>query len=206
MSEKHQFHLHTLLRGVVHFMAWLPLLWMILGWVQNDLGADPIRAIMLRTGKTALIFLWLSLSCTPLFLLFGWTWVRPLRREFGLYSFFYASLHVLNFLWLDYGWDTTIIFEDMFQKPYALFGAASFFILLPMAITSWKWAFSALGPFRWKKLHQFGYLAAILAAAHYILLVKQAYAQPVLFIAVLILLFVVRFFLQKRNGRGAHHV
>ena len=72
MSEKHQIHLRALLRSAVHFMAWLPLLWMILGWVQNDLGADPIRAIMLRTGKTALIFLWLSLSCTPLFLLFGW--------------------------------------------------------------------------------------------------------------------------------------
>lgn len=186
---------------LVHTLSWAPLLLLIWGITQNDLSADPIRTIMLRTGKTALIFLWLSLSCTPLYMFFGWKWLYPLRRDLGLYSFFYASLHVINFIWLDYGLDPRLIFEAMFQKQYALLGFASFLILLPMAATSSKWAFSVLGQSHWKKLHQFGYLAAILAIAHYFLLVKQAYNQPIFFAVILAILFGVRLVQYDRNGK-----
>jgi sulfoxide reductase heme-binding subunit YedZ len=189
-----------LFRIVVHIASWLPLLFLILDAIQNNLSADPIRAIMLCTGKTALIFLWLSLSCTPLHKLFGWAWLFPLRRNLGLYSFFYASLHVANFVWLDYGLEPGLIVEALLQKWYALFGAVSFLILLPMAATSWKWAFSLLGTKRWKQLHQFGYLAAILAIIHYFLLVKQAYAQPIFYTFLLALLFGIRLI---RIGRKA---
>jgi len=191
MTEK-KINPRTLIRVVINIASWLPLLLLILGWQQNDLSADPIRTIMLRTGKAALIFLWLSLSCTPLRLLFGWTWLNPLRRDLGLYSFLYASLHVLNFIWLDYGLNAAMIFEAMFQNQYALLGFASFLILFPMAATSWKWAFSLLGQKRWKRLHQFGYLAATLAILHYFLLVKQAYTQPILFAIFLTILFGIR--------------
>lgn len=198
MTEK-KINPRSLIRVVINMASWVPLLLLILGWQQNDLSADPIRTIMLRTGKTALIFLWLSLSCTPLHILFGWAWLNPLRRDLGLYSFLYASLHVLNFIWLDYGLDTAMIFEAMFQKPYALLGFASFIILLPMAMTSWRWAFSILGQKRWKRLHQLGYLAAIFAVAHYIWLVKQAYAQPILFGIALVILFGIRFISKKKK-------
>lgn len=200
MTNKKQINVQILVRVGVNAAAWLPLFFLILGWVQNDLSADPIRTIMLRTGKAALIFLWLSLSCTPIQKLFGWAWLFPLRRDLGLYSFLYASLHVVNFVWLDYGLDPGLIFEALLQTWYALFGAISFLILLPMAATSWKWAFSLLGPKRWKQLHQFGYLAAILAIVHYILLVKQAYAQPIFYAIILVLLFGIRLIYNKKKA------
>lgn len=192
MAEKQARLGGQILRWGTHVAAWLPLLWLVLGWQQQALGADPIRSIMLRTGKAALVLLILSLTCTPLYLLFGWKWVYRLRRNLGLYAFMYAALHLGNFVWLDYGLDLPLVWEALFRKRFALVGLASFLILLPMAITSSQRAMSWLGRKRWQQLHRWGYLAAILAVLHYFLLAKQAYTQPIVFAILLTALLGVR--------------
>lgn len=181
------------LRIITHVGALLPLLILIWEWWSwNYLyWADPIREVTLRTGKTAIILLVLSLACTPLNIVFGWSQLVALRKPLGLYSFLYVSLHLLVFVYLDYGLELSLISEAILEKRYALVGFIAFLILLALAATSTKWAMKKLGK-RWKTLHKGAYLAAILAVVHYFWLVKNAYAQPILFATILAILFAIR--------------
>lgn len=198
-KRKHQTYL---LGSAIHVLAWLPLALLLWDSWQDQLSADPIREITLRTGKTALILLTLSLACTPLNTLLGWKQLLPWKRPLGLYAFLYATLHLATFLWLDYGLNLPRIYEALFEKWYALVGLAAFLILFPLALTSTKWAMRRLGK-NWKRLHKWVYLAGMLAVAHYLLLAKQTYTQPVLFALIVLLLLLARIpLLKQRLLRG----
>lgn len=180
-----------LLKLVTHVGALIPLALLIWDFNQGQFGADPIREVTLRTGKTAITLLLLSLAVTPLKIWFGWNQLHPLRKLLGLYAFLYVSLHLLIFVWLDYGLDLELIREALFEKWYALVGFAAFLILLPLAATSTRWAMRKLGK-NWTRLHRWVYLAGILAVLHYFLLVKNAYTSPFLYGAILFLLLLTR--------------
>jgi len=169
-----------LLKLAVHIGSLIPLALLVWDFNQGQLGADPIREITLRTGKAAITLLVLSLAITPLKIWFGWQQLHPIRKLFGLYAFLYVSLHLLVFIWLDYGLNLEFIREALFEKYYALVGLAAFLILLPLAATSFRWAMRRLGK-NWTRLHRWVYLAGILAVLHYFLLVKNAYTTPALY-------------------------
>lgn len=192
----------SLLQFLVHLLAWMPFVLLLWGFWQEQLGLNPVRTITLRTGKTALILLLLSLTITPLHLMFGWRWVFPLRRPLGVYSFLYAALHFLTFVGLDYGFDLALVGDALRTNRYTMAGLASFLILLPMAITSTRRSMIWLGEKRWKWLHRWGYLAAALAVLHYALLVRQYYTQPIIFAVILAVLLGLRVVvaLKKRKG------
>ncbi|MCA9970517.1 MAG: sulfoxide reductase heme-binding subunit YedZ, partial [Anaerolineales bacterium] len=177
---------------LVHTLAWLPLLWLLWGFWQDQLGFNPVRAITLRTGKAALILLLLSLTCTPLHLLFGWKWVYRVRRPLGLYAFLYAALHFLTFAGLDYGFDLALVGDALRTNRFTLVGLSAFLILLPLAATSSRGAVERLGRARWQLLHRLSYVAAVLAILHYAMLVRQYYTQPIIFGAILALLLGIR--------------
>jgi methionine sulfoxide reductase heme-binding subunit len=167
-----------------HVGALIPLALLLFDWSEARLGVDPVREITARTGQAAILLLLLSLAVTPLKLILGWNQLHPLRRIFGLYAFAYVTLHLLTFVWLDYGLHWPQIREAIFEKWYALVGFAAFLIMLPLALTSTRWAMKKLGK-RWTTLHKWVYLAAVLAVLHYGLLVKQVYTRP-LFLALLL--------------------
>ncbi|MBK6711366.1 MAG: sulfoxide reductase heme-binding subunit YedZ [Chloroflexi bacterium] len=180
-----------LLRLAGHVGALIPLALLLFDWQTDGFGPDPVREITLRTGKAAIILLVASLAVTPLKLIFGWNQLHPLRRNLGLYAFAYVSLHLLTFVWLDYGLSWALIQEAIFEKWYALVGFGAFLILLPLALTSSQWSMKKLGK-RWTKLHKWVYVAGILAALHYILLVKNTYTQPFIFASILAVLLLMR--------------
>jgi sulfoxide reductase heme-binding subunit YedZ len=165
----------------------------MLAWdfTQGQLTANPIREIQLRTGKYALVLLVLSLACTPIYVLSGLKQVLSLRRPLGLYAFMYASLHFLNFVGLDYGFDFSLIREDIFEKRYALVGFAAFLILLPLAITSTKGWMKRLGQ-NWQRLHRLIYLAALLVILHFLWQTKADFRQPLVYGAIVAVLLTVR--------------
>jgi sulfoxide reductase heme-binding subunit YedZ len=183
--------LQRLLKLAVHIGALIPLALIIWDYTQGNLGADPIREITLRTGKTAIVLLMLSLAVTPAHIWFGWRQIIPLRRLLGLYAFLYVALHLTVFLWLDYLLDPQLIVEALFAKRYALIGLAAFLILLPLALTSTRASMRGLGK-RWKTLHRWVYVAGVLAVLHYFLLVKNAYTEPLIFAAILAILLLTR--------------
>jgi methionine sulfoxide reductase heme-binding subunit len=180
-----------LLRTIGHVGALLPALWLLYDWQTASLGVDPVREITLRTGKAAIVLLFLSLAVTPLKFLFKWNQLHPLRRILGLYAFGYVVAHLLVFVWLDYGWSWQFIWQGMLENVYTLVGLASFLILLPLALTSSRWAMKKLGK-RWTGLHKWVYVAGILAALHYLLLGKQPYTEPILFAVALGVLLLLR--------------
>ena len=179
------------LRIVVHVGVWVPLLWIIADGVLGQLGPEPIREIILRTGKTALILLILCLACTPLNTLLRFRSALRVRRALGLYAFMYAAFHLLTFVAIDYGLDLDLLREAIFEKPYALVGLAGFLILLPLALTSTKGWMRRLGQ-NWRKLHYGIYVAILLVIVHFVWLVKLDTREPLTFGAIAVVLLLMR--------------
>ncbi|MDH5505607.1 MAG: sulfoxide reductase heme-binding subunit YedZ [Anaerolineae bacterium] len=170
----------TRLQWLANIGALLPFLIMVWDYSQNNLTINPIQEATSRTGKTALVLLVLSLACTPLNTLFGWRQVLKLRRTLGLYAFYYASMHFLIFIGLDYGLNWNLILEATFEKRYALVGFSALMTLLPLAITSSKGWQKRLKK-NWKKLHKLSYVAGILVVVHFVWLVKSDYREPLVY-------------------------
>jgi sulfoxide reductase heme-binding subunit YedZ len=193
-----------LLRIAYHAVGLFPLVWLIFDFWFGLLGPEPIRAMILRTGKAAIIMLTLSLACTPAGIIFGWKQANVVRRPLGLYAFMYVCIHLLLFVGLDYGFMMRLVVEEIILRRYAVVGFTAFLLLIPLALTSTKDAQRRLGK-RWKTLHKLVYLIAILAVIHYVWLVKNAYAQPLLFAGIIAFLFLARlapvkqFFLRARR-------
>jgi methionine sulfoxide reductase heme-binding subunit len=196
-----------LLKIATHVGALIPLALLLWDYTNNQLGADPVREITLRTGKTALILLVLSLACTPANLLLGWKQALPLRRPLGLYAFLYVCLHLLTFIWLDYMLEWNLIVAGILEQRYVVVGFIAFLLLLPLALTSTRWAMRRLGK-NWKRLHQLVYVAVILALIHFFWLVKNVYTQPITFAFIVALLLLARvrpirqWLLRRQRARG----
>src|SRR5581483_5785442 len=104
--------------------------------VQGALNANPIAQIENELGLTALILLVASLACTPARRLFGWTWPQRIRRELGLFAFFYAALHFLVYLALDQTFDWRAIWNDIAERPFITVGVLALALMVPLALTS----------------------------------------------------------------------
>ena len=175
----------------VHVAALAPLAVLIAAALTDNLTVNPIQAATLRTGKTAMILLVLSLACTPANTVFGFTQAIRVRRALGLYAFLYAAVHFSIFLGVDYGFDLGLIWLELAEKRYILVGAAALLILIPLAITSTKGWQRRLGK-TWKKMHKWVYLAGILVIIHYVWVQKSDIRQPLIWGAILGLLLVLR--------------
>ena len=151
---------------LVHASAWFLVAWLVIDYLSGNLTINPIQAATQRTGKYALIFLVLSLSCTPINTLFGFRQVLGLRRWLGLYAFMFAAIHLTIFIGWDYGFDISLLKIEFLQKRSVIIGSAALLILLPLAITSFRWWMKRLGK-NWKRLHRLVYLAGGLVIIHY---------------------------------------
>lgn len=164
------------------FVLGLPALLLAIRFHQDSLGINPLDTLMHTTGKWALIILLLTLCITPLRRgltrlslhlhssygkrLSDWNWIIRLRRMVGLYSFFYAVLHMFIFLHYDIDWDWLIALEEVQEKPYILAGAVAILLLLPLAITSNNRMIRRLGK-NWRRLHRTVYLILIIVLLHF---------------------------------------
>lgn len=176
----------------------LPFVWLLVKIANDQLGANPIQTMHFYLGKWTLRFLCLSLTISPLIKITQWRWPSGYRRMFGLFTFFYATLHVLNYLIIDHALVWKTIWPDIIESPYILMGLLAFLILLPMAITSNLFWQKKLGRY-WKKLHRFVYMAAIAAVTHYFWQLKGNLAEPLFYAAIIGLLLISRFILWLRS-------
>ena len=180
-----------LLQAAVHVGALIPLAVLLWDGLNGNLTANPIQAITARTGRTAIVLLILSLTCTPANTIFGFRRAIRWRRPLGMYAFLYVSLHFVTFAVLDYGLDPSLLGQAVFEKSYALVGLAAGLLLVPLAITATRGWMRRLGK-NWKRLHRLVYLAAVLAVLHWVLLVKSDTRLPLLYGAILALLLMAR--------------
>jgi sulfoxide reductase heme-binding subunit YedZ len=156
----------TPLQFVVHSAAFLLSAWVIWDLFFNTLNINPIQTAMQHSGKIALIFLTLSLACTPLNILFGLRQTLKLRRTLGLFAFMFAAFHFSIFVGIDYAFNWSLLKIEFIEKRFVILGLTAGTILALLAITSFKWWQKKLGK-NWKRLHKFVYLAAGLVIVHY---------------------------------------
>lgn len=181
----------TPLQISVHIASLVPFALLIWDAFNNNLTVNPIQEATFRTGRTALTFLILSLAATPINTLLGIREVLKFRRTLGLYTFFYASIHFLIFVGLDYGFNMDFIYEAIFEKRFALVGFTAFLTLLPLAITSTK-GWKRRLKINWTKLHKLSYLAVTLVIIHFTWLVKSDLSRPLTYGAIAATLLVAR--------------
>jgi sulfoxide reductase heme-binding subunit YedZ len=162
----------------------------LLGWDawHHDLGANPVNFAILTTGMLALIFLMLTLAVTPIRKITGLNWIIFSRRTFGLYAFFYASLHFLIFFSLDRSLSVSGTLSEMIKRKYLLVGITGLMVMAPLAITSTNGMIKRLGGKRWRALHRLAYVAAMAGVIHYYMQVKADVRRPLAFAAVLAML------------------
>jgi sulfoxide reductase heme-binding subunit YedZ len=179
------------LRILIHLAALAPLALLAWDYAQGNLSADPIREITARIGNPALILLVAALAITPIHIITGIRQVRALRRTLGLYAFLYASLHLLTFVGLDYGFNFALIRADIPGKSFVFVGLSTFAILLLLAVTSTRGWQRRLGR-NWQRLHRAVYLAGGLAVTHFLWAVRGDPLEPIIYAGVVTLLLIVR--------------
>jgi len=168
---------NTVVRPLTFLLLTLPLLILISGFYFNSLGANPIEHILRSLGEWSLRILLLALLISPLSRLLQWIQLQQLRRMIGLFSFFYATLHLLCYLGFEQAFDFPEILSDIWERPFIAVGALAFITLIPLAITSTRAKMRQLGK-RWKVLHRLVYLTVILCVIHFWWLVKADISEP----------------------------
>jgi sulfoxide reductase heme-binding subunit YedZ len=180
----------TALRVAVHVGALLPLGLLIAAYARGGLSVEPVREATLRSGRTAVVLLLLSLACTPLRLL-GVSQAAALRRPLGLYAALYALLHFGVFVVWDYRLQLDLVWLDLRYNRFLQIGLAALAILIPLAITSTRGVQRRMGR-AWRWLHRLVYLAAALAVVHFFWAVKADRRVPLVYGGVLLVLLLFR--------------
>lgn len=176
-----------LLKIVLFLLGLVPAIWLTWGFFQDRLGANPFEVLTRETGLWTLRLLLLTLLVRPLAEQLKRPWILRFRRMVGLYSFFYAILHMLTYLWFDQFFDWQEIGVDIAKRPYITIGMLAFTLLIPLAVTSTRGMMRQLGK-RWQKLHRLIYLIAPLGVVHFLLLVKADIREPLIYGFLLVLL------------------
>lgn len=180
------------IKALVFVLALLPFV-RIAALVAMQVPVDPVEFITHGSGDWALYLLCVTLAVTPLRRFTGWNWLVRLRRMLGLYTFFYASLHFLAFLWFDHFFDLAAMWRDVLKRPFITVGFIAFVLLVPLAATSTQAMIRRLGR-NWARLHKLIYAIAPLAILHYWWMKagKHNFEQPIVWGCVVALLLGLR--------------
>lgn len=192
------------LKRGVFVLALLPLVQVVFAGAQGRLGANPIETITRASGDWTLYFLCFTLAVTPLRRLTGQHWLLKLRRMLGLFTFLYASLHFLCFIWFDHFFDLAEMLKDVLKRPFITVGFSAFLLLVPLALTSSDAMVRRLGR-HWARLHRLIYVVAVLAILHFwwMRAGKNDFAEPLVFGAIVALLLGIRIVFRWRAARAA---
>lgn len=166
-------------------------------WIFN-LGADPAQEIVLETGIWAINLLWITLAITPLRRLFSFSWPMKYRRMMGLYSLFYAVVHLLAFATFILGWRWDLLLKELVERPYIVVGTLALLLLIPLGVTSTRGMMRRLGK-HWLTLHKLVYPIAVLVMVHFIWQIRSDFGEQLLYGSMLAFLLGTRvyFYLQK---------
>ncbi len=188
----------TYVKRLIFILSLWPLLSISINIFQDTLGANPIEFIERHFGKWTLIFLCLTLSMTPIRRITNISQWILYRRMLGLFVFFYASIHLLCYIALDYHFDWVDIKNDIIKHRYVLVGFLAWLLLLPLAITSSDKMIRKLKA-NWKLLHRLIYVIAILGVLHFIWLVKKDITEPLIYAAIVSILLILRLNIFRRK-------
>jgi len=183
---------------IVFLLSLLPFLLLVNDGINDRLGANPIETLHFGFGDWALRFLCITLALSPIKTITRQSWPTRFRRMMGLFTFFYASLHLLVFIVLDLSFSWEAFKDEVPKSPYILMGLLTYLLLFPLAITSTKKMQKRLGR-SWVKLHKLVYVAGGTALVHYFWLVKADYTEPLIYALVIGILLAIRIVVYYRR-------
>ncbi|HKW48041.1 MAG TPA: protein-methionine-sulfoxide reductase heme-binding subunit MsrQ [Gemmatimonadaceae bacterium] len=167
------------------------LAWNFWGVTHNRpeaLGAEPVHEAEVFSGLWTLRFLAITLAVTPVRELLGIGALAKYRRMFGLFTFFYACVHLSMWIGVDWFFDWRAMGGEIIKHKYIRIGMATFVLMLPLALTSTKGSVRRLGGARWVRLHRLIYLCAITGTVHYLWAVKKDTLFPLVYLLVFVIL------------------
>ena len=141
---------------------------------------DPIKYIYTITGASATVILFATITIS---LMKHKMNLMKYRRMIGLFGFFYAFLHLLNFYILDAELDFSFVIKETLDKPFIYLGMIAFLILLFMAMTSTKELFR-----KYNTYHKSIYLALLLITIHFIMAQKSLSILQLIYIAMILII------------------
>ena len=178
-------------KTLVFFLSLWPLYVISYQIIFNQLGPEPVDRIINHFGEWTLIFILLTLSMTPLKKITkSVEWIK-FRRMLGLFTFFYASIHMLSYVGLDYRFDFEPLINDVLKKKFIFIGFSAWLLLIPLAVTSSERMVRLLKQ-NWKKIHRLIYIIGIFGVLHYIWLSKTIFFKPLIFLIILVILLLFR--------------
>lgn len=178
-------------RAVLHVLACLPLVWLFVAVNSGQAGGDPVQYIIHFLGKGALNLLVLTLLISPLARWLKQGQLMQLRRPLGLWAFAYACCHLAAYVSFDLLFAWQLVGKELVKRPYLLVGITVWLILLAIAVTSFKMLQRRMGR-RWQQLHNWVYLAIVLAGIHYYWSVKSEIIEPSIYLTIIALLLLIR--------------
>ncbi len=191
----------TLIWWAVFLSAALPSAYLILMilFFPRRLGVDPIEVFLQETGIWALRFLLISLACSPIRRI-GVKWIVQFRRMFGLYAFYYASLHLSTYIggWIEFDW--ALLTDDLVKRPFIYIGMLTWLILLILALTSPKWVVKRLKR-KWVLIHKAVFLAVCAAWLHLWMQSRASAAESLLYLMLIALLLGERLYRYRSKTR-----
>jgi sulfoxide reductase heme-binding subunit YedZ len=185
-------------KPILFSVCLVPFIALVIGAVNNTLGANPVETMTHETGEWTLRLLLVTLAITPLRRLSGKSWLIKLRRMFGLYTFFYACLHFITYIWFDQYFDWMEVVRDIPKRPFITVGFAAFVLLIPLAVTSNNKMMRRLKK-NWVRLHKLVYVIAVLGVLHFLWLVKADTLEPLIYAGILLILLGYRAYYQRRT-------
>jgi len=178
-------------KTLVFFLSLWPIYVISYQIIFNQLGPEPVDRIINHFGEWTLIFILLTLSMTPLKKITkSIEWIK-FRRMLGLFTFFYASIHMLSYVGLDYRFDFEPLINDVLKKKFIFIGFSAWLLLIPLAVTSSEKMVRLLKK-NWKKIHRLIYIIGIFGVLHYIWLSKTIFFKPLIFLIILVILLLFR--------------
>ena len=185
------------LKVLIHVSAFLPLANLYFLAFNNDLGADPVEAVIHFTGIGALNLLLITLSITPLVKIFKQGYLVQVRRLLGLYAFTYALFHLLNFLAFEVQFDGALFINEVIKRPYITIGMVAFLLLTTLAISSINKLKRKMGK-SWQRLHNVSYLIVLLVTIHFYWSVKSELTSPLFYFVITSVILLFRYKKLKR--------
>ena len=187
----------------IFVLCTLPFFYLVWGASNDALGANPAEYLIRATGDWTLRFLCITLAVTPLRVAAAIPELLRMRRMLGLFVYFYVSIHLLCYGWLDMGFEWIDIAADIAKRPFILVGFTAFVLLTPLAATSFNRGIRWLGAKRWQLLHRAVYGVAVLAILHFYWMRagKSNFAEVIVYGAILAALLLWRVW----NKRFARH-
>ncbi len=187
------------LKPGVFLLSLIPFLIIIYKIFFNQLGPEPVKEITHHTGEWTLIFIVITLAMSPLKKITKLNIWISFRRMLGLFVFFYATIHLMTYVVIDYRFDWQQIYDDVLKKKYVFIGFSAWLLLIPLAATSSQ-KMTKLLKQNWKKLHRLIYVIAIFGAFHYIWLSKTIFFKPLIFAIIILILLMFRLNFKKYNS------